>query len=99
MSSGLHKAAAALAAADGVAHVAFFGLFAWRTVARDGFGRLASVVFAGLAAVGFACGAVGWMLAKYGGGRGKVGRIGLWAIAASTAIAAVLLCAASWTSE
>jgi hypothetical protein len=98
MSSGLHKAAAALAAADGVAHVAFFGLFAWRTFAKDGFGKLPSLVFAGLSLVGLVCGAVGWMLAK-SGGRGKVGKIGFWAIAASTAIAAFLLCAASWTSD
>ncbi len=98
MKSGgtLQKAATALAAANGVAHSAFLALFGWRLLASGPIGKVAAILFAVLAAIGLASDAVGWALVRHGG-RTKVGRMGLWGVALSTAIAAVLLFAASWT--
>ena len=98
MKSGgtLQKAATALAAANGVAHAAFLALFGWRVLVSGPVGKLTGIVLAVLAAVGLAADAIGWAMVK-GGGRTKVGRMGLWGVALSTAIAAVLLFAASWT--
>jgi hypothetical protein len=98
MKSGgtVKKAATALAAANGVAHGAFLALFGWRVLASGPIGKIAAIVFALLALVGLASDAVGWALVRHGG-RTKVGRMGLWGVALSTALAAVLLFAASWT--
>ena len=92
----LNRAAGALAAAGGVAHLAFLSLFAWRVVSGSGLGRYAHVLFAALAAVGLASEVLGWSLVKFGG-KTKVRRLGLWSIALSTALAAVLLVVASLT--
>lgn len=97
-SSGLQKAAGALATADAVAHVAFFSLFAWRAATWDGASRYASVVLAIVALVGLALGLVGAALVKYGG-RTKARLFGFWGIGLSTALAGVLLLLASWMSE
>ena len=90
------KAAKALATAGGIAHVAFFSLFAWRVISHGGMGRLAHVLFAMLALLGLGFEFVGWSLMKYGG-KTKIRKLGLWAIALSTALAAVLLVVASVT--
>jgi hypothetical protein len=92
----LKKAATALATANGVAHVAFLALFGWRVLASGPIGKITAVVFAVLAAVGLAADVVGFALVKHGG-RTKIGKMGLWAVALSTALAALLLFAASWT--
>jgi len=93
----LEKAARVLAAADGVAHVAFFSLFVWRVIAGSGF-RVVQGAFALLAGLGVAGGFVGSLLVKHGG-KTKAGKIGLWLIATSTALAGVLLVVASWTGD
>lgn len=93
----VQRAAQALATADGVAHIAFFSLFAWRVVAGSGF-RLAQGLFALLSLAGMAAGIVGWALARHGG-KGKGYRMGLWCIAASTTLAGILLLVASWTGD
>jgi hypothetical protein len=95
-SRGLQRAAKALAAADGVAHVAFFWMFAWRVLTSGPIGKSVSIVFALLAALGLVADVLGWMLVKHGG-RTKAGKLGLWSIAASTVLAALLLVLASWT--
>ena len=92
--SGLQKAAKALATADGVAHVAFFWMFAWRVLTAGPIGKTFSIVFVLLAAVGLALDVFGWMLVKHGG-RTKAGKLGLWSIALSTGLAAILLVLAS----
>jgi hypothetical protein len=97
MSTGLNKAAGALAAADSVAHIAYLSLFGWRFFARDGIGSYANIIFGALALVGLALGTVGWLLVKTGG-RTRVGRLGFWGVALSTALAALLLFIASATS-
>jgi hypothetical protein len=93
-SSGLDKAAQALAAAGGVAHVAFFSIFAWRVITSGMAGRFVYIACAFVALVGLACEVVGWSLVKHGG-RTPAKTLGLWSIAASTALAAVLLVVAS----
>ena len=90
---GLKKAAGALAAADGVAHIAFFAMFAWRMVVGTGF-RVIQALWAGLALVGIVSGAVGWALMR-GPSRGPVRRLVSSALALSTALAAFLLVVAS----
>ena len=97
MSTGLQKAAGALAAADSVAHIAFLSLFGWRFFAWDGIGRYANVFFGTFAMVGFALGAVGWLLVKTGG-RTRIGRLGFWGVGLSTMLAALLLVIASVVS-
>lgn len=96
-SGALQKAAQALATADGVAHIAFFSMFAWRVVSGNGF-RIVQAVFAALALLGFASGVFGWSLVRHGG-KSKARTFGLYAITASTALAAVLLMVASWTGD
>ena len=96
--SPLDKAAKALATAGGVAHVAFFSLFAFRVVTSSPLSKLANLVFAGLALLGLGAEFVGYSLIRYGG-RTRIRRYGLYAIALSTALAAVLLAAASWGSS
>jgi hypothetical protein len=95
-SGGLQKAAKALATADGVAHVAFFWMFAYRILFSGGLGRYSAMILALVAVVGFVADVVGWMLVKHGG-RTPAGKLGLWSIALSTALAAVLLLLGSWT--
>jgi hypothetical protein len=89
-STGLEKAAQALATAGAVAHAAFFMLFVYRVF---GVSWLYAVL-ALLAGVGMAANFVGFMLIKHGG---KVGarKWGMWCIAFSTADAALLLVLAS----
>ncbi|MEO8877539.1 MAG: hypothetical protein ABI461_18230 [Polyangiaceae bacterium] len=95
--SGLQKAAGALAAADGVAHIAFFMTFAWRTVAGTGFRPLqALLVLASM--IGIASGTVGWAMIRTGS-RGKARQLGMSAVALSTTLAAFLLMMASLTGE
>jgi len=94
---GLVRAAKALSAANGVAHIVFLSLFGWRFLFS--FSPIAKVVSfpcAVLALVGLVADIVGWSLIK-AGGQTRVGKYGLWAVAGSTALAAVLLIAASLT--
>ncbi len=93
---GLARAAKALATAGGVAHVAFFWMFAYRIVASGFLGRPVAIVATVLAALGLVADVVGWMLVKHGG-RTPAARLGMWSIAASTALAALLLMLGSWT--
>jgi hypothetical protein len=91
---GLERASAALATADGVAHVAFFALFAWRVLTAFGPVKLFAAGLAALALLGLALAFVGALLVKHGR-RTPAAKVGHWAIAGSTGIAAVLLvCAA-----
>lgn len=92
---GLKRAAKALATADGIAHFAFFWMFAWRVFTAGPIGKPLAVVFAILSGIGFAGGIIGWMLVKHGG-RTPAGKVGLWAIAFSTGLAAFLLLVGSW---
>jgi hypothetical protein len=85
--SGVDKAATALAAAGGVAHAAFFVMFAWRTHAGESWTSWFNLLWAGLAGVGFLSNFFGWGMVK----RNKSRKLGLYGIALSTAIAAVLL--------
>ncbi|WP_394850471.1 hypothetical protein LZC95_23815 [Pendulispora brunnea] len=94
---GLQRAARVLATADGVAHAALFALFMWRTVAGSGF-RAVQGLFALLAGLGFVLGVVGSMLIRYGG-RTKIRSLGLYCVAASTALAGGLLVMANWTGD
>jgi len=96
-SNPVRRAAQALAAADGVAHLAFFSVFGWRTVVGSGW-RLVQTGFAVLALAGMACSVIGWTLVKHGG-KTRARAWGLWAIAASTALAGLLLVVASWTGD
>ena len=86
-----------LATADGVAHLAFFSLFSWRVVSGSGF-RIVQGVFALLALLGFGGGVVGSLLIKHGG-KTKAGKVGLWLVASSTGLAAVLLVLANLTGD
>jgi hypothetical protein len=96
--TGLTKAAAALAAADGVAHVAFLGLFGWRTVTGGFIGKYVSLACAILALIGLALGTAGWLVLKYAPGK-KLKRLGIWGVGLSTGLAGILLVLASWTSS
>ena len=91
----IDKAAKALATAGGVAHVAFFTLFAFRVFTSGPIGKVMNIVFAVVALVGLGAEFVGWSLLKFGG-KTRARKLGMWAIALSTALAAVLLVAASW---
>ncbi len=95
---GLDKAVGALAAAGGIAHAAFFMMFAWRTHAHEGWTAWLNVLWAGLAAVGFGSNFAGWALIKHGG-RGKTKKLGVWGVALSMALAALLLVVASFGSS
>ena len=93
--NGLKRAAKALATADGVAHFAFFWMFAWRVLTAGPVGKSFSMIFALVAILGIVADVVGWMLVKHGG-RTAAGKLGLWSIALSTALAALLLVVGSW---
>jgi hypothetical protein len=97
-SGAIEKAAKALATAGGIAHVAFFSLFAFRVVTSGVMGKAANVLFAVLALIGLGAEFVGYSLIRYGG-KTKARKLGFYAIALSTALAAVLLAAASWGSS
>ncbi len=93
---GLVRAAQALSAANGVAHVVFLSLFGWRFLFSGPVAKLVALPCSLLALVGLVADVVGWTLIKHGG-KTKFGKMGLWAVAASTAIAAALLIVASIT--
>ena len=95
-SSGLQRAAAALAAADSVAHVVFLGLFGWRAATGGILGKYLNLVCAALAFVGLALGVVGWLLLKHAPGKTLKG-LGVWGVGLSTALAGLLLLAAPRT--
>ena len=95
-SGPIDKAASALAAANGIAHVVFLSLFGWRFLTSGPIGKALSLAWAVCAGLGLVSSAVGWALVRHGG-RTKVRTIGLWAVAASTALAALLLFVASWS--
>lgn len=89
-------AAKALATAGGVAHMAFFSVFAYRVIGRDlGFGTIAWAILAALALLGIGANFVGYYLIKHGG-RWKAQKWGYLSIAASTALAGVLLAFATF---
>jgi hypothetical protein len=93
---GLVRAAQVLSAANGAAHAIFLSLFGWRFLFSGPLAKMVSLPCAILALVGLAADVVGWSLIKHGG-RTRVGKFGLWAVAGSTAVAAVLLVVASLT--
>ena len=93
----LTRAAQALAASDGVAHMAFFSIFSWRVATGSGF-RIVQAAFALVALLGLGCGFFGWTLVRHGG-KTKARTLGLSSIAASTALASLLLMMASWTGD
>ena len=66
-SGAIEKAAKALATAGGIAHVAFFTLFAFRVVTTSPLSKVANIVFAVLAMLGLAAEFVGYSLIRYGG--------------------------------
>lgn len=88
--SHLTRAVSALAAAGAVAHGALFMLFAWRVVTAGMFGRFGQMALAAAAVIGFVANFAGWSLITHGGRLGAQ-KYGVFAIAASTGIAAVLL--------
>jgi hypothetical protein len=94
--TSVERAAMALAAAGGIAHAAFFAMFAWRVIGRDGFGVVAWVILALVALLGLGFNFVGYWLVKRGAPRLR--RWGYLSIAASTLLASVLLGIASWTA-
>jgi hypothetical protein len=89
------RAAKALAAAGGVAHMAFFTVFAYRVIGRGGFGAIGWAILAAVALLGMGANFVGYYLIKHGG-RWKAQKWGYLAIAASTALAGVLLAFATF---
>lgn len=93
-SSGVERAAMALAAAGGVAHTAFFSLFVWRVIGREGFGTIGYVILAALSALGIGLNFIGFWLVRSSRGR----RFGYMAIAISSVLAGILLAIASWTA-
>jgi hypothetical protein len=93
---GLERAAGALAAGDAVAHAAFLVLFGWRSLTSFGPLRFVAGIFAFLALVGMVLAFVGRLLTRYGR-RTPAAKVGYWAIAGSTGLAAALLLFASWT--
>jgi hypothetical protein len=90
---GLDRVIAVLGTADAVAHVAFFWIFAWRILSSGTLGRVAAIVWTLLAALGLAGAIFGRLLM-----RTPARRFGVWAIAASTALAGFLLVVAHTTS-
>jgi hypothetical protein len=95
LNSSVERAAMALAAAGGVAHAAFFAMFAWRVIGREGFGVALWVLLAALSLLGLGLNFVGYWLIKRG--QGVLRRWGFMAVATSTALAGVLLAIASFT--
>jgi hypothetical protein len=94
---GLERAAGVLAKADTVAHVAFLAIFGWRSLTSFGPLRFVAGILAVVALVGVVLAFVGGLLAKHGG-RTPAAKVGRWAVAGSTALAALLLLCASWTA-
>lgn len=94
--SKVDTAAMALAAAGGVAHMAFFTLFALRVIGRWGVESILWVVLALLAALGLGANFVGYYLVKHGG-RSRAKKWGYTSIAASSFLAGILLAVATWT--
>ncbi len=92
--NGLERAARSLATGDAVAHGAFLVIFGWRSLTAFGPMRFVSGLLALLALVGIALAFTGSLLAKYGR-RTPAAKVGHWAIAGSTGLAAVLLFFAS----
>lgn len=92
--SGIERAAMALAAAGGVAHAAFFSLFVWRVIGRDGIGTVGYVILALFATLGMGLNFLGFWLVRSSRGR----RWGYMAIALSSVLAGLLLAIASWTT-
>ncbi len=91
------RAAKALSAANGVAHVVFLSLFGWRFLfSFSPIAKMVSFPCAILAVVGLVADVVGFSLIK-AGRQTRIGRYGLWAVAGSTGLAAVLLIIASLT--
>jgi hypothetical protein len=93
---GLERAARALAAGDTIAHAAFLALFGWRSLTSFGPRRFVAGFLALVALVGMILAFVGGLLTKYGR-RTPAAKVGNWAIAGSSGLAAVLLLFASWT--
>lgn len=91
---GLDRVIAVLGTADAVAHVAFFWIFVWRLFAAGPLGRVMAIVWTVLAVLGLVSAVVGRLVIKYAG-RTPARRFGVWAIGASTALAGLLLVAAS----
>ena len=92
--SAVERAAMALAAAGGVAHAAFFTLFAWRVIGREGIGTVGWAILALFALVGMGLNFAGFWLVRSSRGR----RWGYLAISVSTALAGLLLGIASWVT-
>lgn len=91
--SGIERAAMALATAGGIAHAAFFVLFGWRVIGREGMGTVGWFILAALAGLGFGLNFIGYWLLKRGDRVPR--RWGYLAIATSTALAGILLGIAS----
>jgi hypothetical protein len=87
----------ALAAAGGVAHAAFFAIFALRVIGRGGIGSVAWVLLALLAAIGLGSNFIGYYLVKHGAGT-RARKWGYMAIALSSFLAGILLGIATWTA-
>lgn len=83
------KAEAALATAAGIAHGVYIVLFAGRVI-TGGMMRWLAVMCALVAAVGLAASFVGGLLLRYAG-RTPARKVGVWCVALSTALAALLL--------
>jgi hypothetical protein len=94
--SSVERAAMALAAAGGIAHAAFFALFAWRVIGRGGLGVVGWAILAACAALGLALNFLGYWLIKRG--QGPLRRWGFMAVAASTGLAGALLAVAATIS-
>jgi hypothetical protein len=94
--TSVERAAMALAAAGGVAHAAFFVMFAWRVIGRDGLGVVAWAILALVALLGLGFNFTGYWLVKRGST--PLRRWGYLSIAASTLLASILLGIASWTA-
>jgi hypothetical protein len=92
--STVERAAMALAAAGGVAHAAFFSLFVWRVIGRDGIGTIGYAILAACAGLGMGLNFIGFWLVRSSRGR----RWGYMAIALSSVLAGILLAIASWTA-
>ena len=95
-SSGIERAAMALATAGGIAHVAFFGVFVSRVIGREGIGTIGYAILAVFALAGIAMNFVGYWLIRQGG-RPAARRLGYLAVSISTALAGALLAIATWT--
>jgi hypothetical protein len=93
----VERAAMTLAAAGGAAHVAFFTLFGWRIIGRDGFGTVGYALLALVALVGIGLNFLGYWLIRRGH-KSSLRKWGFMAVALSTGLAGALLAVASWTA-